>query len=105
MGDLVFALNYANTRAGKRETYDQAIDRVCHMHLSKFDGVGIDAGIKAAFDDVKQKKVFASQRSLQYGGDAILKNNLRLYNCSYSNCDRLRWFADHESYFYNFFLI
>ena len=94
MGDLVFALNYANTKDGKRETYDQAIDRVCHMHLGKFLDIGIDASIKAAFEDVKQKKVFASQRSLQYGGDAILKNNLRLYNCSYSNCDRLRWFAE-----------
>ena len=51
MGDLVFALNYANTNDGKRETYDQAIDRVCQMHLGKFLDIGIDEGIKAAFED------------------------------------------------------
>ena len=94
MGELVFALNYANTRDDKRETYAEAIDRVCQMHLNRFSGFGIDEGIKSAFEDVKQKKVFASQRSLQYGGPAIIKNNLRLYNCSFSNCDRLRWFAE-----------
>ena len=95
MGNLVFALNYANIKAdGSRETYQEAVERIKKMHQERFWFYKIDQEIEEAFEFVKQKKVFASQRSLQYGGKPIVKNNLRLYNCAYSNCDRLRFFGE-----------
>jgi ribonucleoside-diphosphate reductase alpha chain len=38
-----------------------------------------------------KKKVLGSQRALQFGGDPILKRHAKIYNCTSSYCDRLRF--------------
>jgi ribonucleoside-diphosphate reductase alpha chain len=35
-----------------------------------------------------------SQRALQFGGDPILKRHAKIYNCTSSYCDRLRFFQE-----------
>ena len=41
-----------------------------------------------------KKKVLGSQRGLQFGGDPILKRHAKIYNCTSSYCDRLRFFQE-----------
>jgi ribonucleoside-diphosphate reductase alpha chain len=41
-----------------------------------------------------KKKVLGSQRALQFGGDPILKRHSKIYNCTASYCDRLRFFQE-----------
>jgi ribonucleoside-diphosphate reductase alpha chain len=50
--------------------------------------------IKDAFDFVREKKVLPSMRSMQFGGAAILANNNRIYNCSFSLVDRFEAFSE-----------
>ena len=41
------------------------------------------------------KTVLPSMRSLQFGGEAILRNHARLFNCSFSPVDRLEFFREY----------
>jgi ribonucleoside-triphosphate reductase (thioredoxin) len=50
-----------------------------------------------AFEAVKEKKVLPAMRSLQFGGEAILAANARMFNCSFSAVDRVTFFRE---YFY-----
>ena len=51
--------------------------------------------IEDAFAQVSAKKVLPSMRSMQFGGDAILKNHSRMFNCSFSNVDRVDFFREY----------
>ena len=63
------------------------------MHVEKY-GEAHRPLIKDAFSSVKEKKVLASQRALQFGGKPVIKNNMRIYNCATSYCDRLDFFKE-----------
>jgi ribonucleoside-diphosphate reductase alpha chain len=60
-------------------------------------GADLAGLIREAFDMVAAKKVLPSMRSMQFGGEAILTNHSRMFNCSFSNVDRLEFFRE---YFY-----
>ncbi len=51
--------------------------------------------VRAAFEQVSAKKVLPSMRSMQFGGEAILKNHSRMFNCSFSNVDRVEFFREY----------
>lgn len=53
--------------------------------------------IQHTFDQVAAKTILPSMRSMQFGGEAILKNHSRMFNCSFANVDRLEFFRE---YFY-----
>ena len=65
----------------RRESWFEAIDRVKIQHLKKFPNIAEE--IEWAFQYVYDKKLVPSMRSLQFAGKAILKNEVRLYNCAY----------------------
>ncbi len=48
-----------------------------------------------AFEAVAAKRVLPSMRSLQFGGEAILRNHARLFNCSFSAVDRVDFFREY----------
>jgi ribonucleoside-diphosphate reductase alpha chain len=50
--------------------------------------------INWAYDMMYKKKVLGSQRALQFGGEPILKRHAKIYNCTSSYCDRLRFFQE-----------
>lgn len=77
---------------GRRETLEEIINRNMTMHLEKFPKLSRD--IIKAYKQVHDLKVMPSMRSMQFAGDAILKNNCRIFNCSYSPIDRPRAFAE-----------
>ncbi|MBI5689314.1 MAG: recombinase [Verrucomicrobia bacterium] len=58
-------------------------------------GLRLDQIITEAFAQVSAKKVLPSMRSMQFGGDAILKNHSRMFNCSFSNVDRVEFFREY----------
>ncbi|MBW7894807.1 MAG: recombinase [Opitutaceae bacterium] len=71
--------------------------RKADLLLKTWAGADLGRIIRDAFTMVAEKKVLPSMRSMQFGGQAILTNHSRMFNCSFSNVDRLEFFRE---YFY-----
>lgn len=78
----------------RRETWKEAVDRVRDMMHTKYADKNIGPDIDWAYDMMYKKKILGSQRALQFGGEPILKRNAKIYNCTSSYCDRLRFFQE-----------
>ncbi len=84
----------------RRETWNEAADRVERMMLDKYvpedteEYAAIKEEIKWAYDMMRKKRVLGSQRALQFGGKPIFKHNARIYNCIASFTDRLKFFQE-----------
>lgn len=76
----------------RRETWDESVDRVKNMMAESYPFLAKE--IEKYYEMIKNQKVLGSQRALQFGGKPILKHNARIYNCSASYCDRLRFFQE-----------
>lgn len=76
----------------RREALEETINRDMNMHLNKFPKLSKD--IIRTFSYVHDLKILPSMRSLQFAGDAILKNNIRQYNCAYQPIDSVDAFAE-----------
>ena len=50
-----------------------------------------------ATNSYKEKRVLGAQRALQFGGDQLLKHQMKMYNCTSSYVDRAEFFGE---YFY-----
>lgn len=81
-----------NKDAKRRETYKEANDRVRNMMHILFPQV--EKEIDWAYDLVDRERILGSQRALQFGGIPALRHNARVYNCTSSYCDRLRFFQE-----------
>jgi len=94
--NYTFVSKYArwNKQKQRRETWVEAVDRVRQMMLEKYADKNIDDDINWAYDMMQKKKVLGSQRILQYGGRPALIKNARVFNCSGSHCNRLRFFQE-----------
>jgi ribonucleoside-diphosphate reductase alpha chain len=94
--NYTFVSKYARWLEDKnrRETWKEAVDRVRAMMHTQYDSFGIAEDIDWAYDVMYKKKVLGSQRALQFGGDPILKRHAKIYNCTASYCDRLRFFQE-----------
>ena len=94
MSDYIFKGRYAQYIKGldRRETWDEAVDRVRDMHIRKYPHMAKE--IIWAFERVREKRVLPSMRSMQFGGPAIESNHARMYNCSYSVADRMEFFSE-----------
>lgn len=62
------------------------------QHLDKFPKLSRD--IIKAYKQVHDLKVMPSMRSMQFGGEAIMKNNARIYNCSFVHVKYTRVYAE-----------
>ena len=78
----------------RRETWKEAVDRVKDMMHTQYDDKSVSEDIDWAYDLMLKKRVLGSQRALQFGGDPILKRHAKIYNCTSSYCDRLRFFQE-----------
>ena len=88
-----------NKEKGRRETWEESVSRVFDMHrkkyaneISKFPELG--EAIDFAQKMQTKKRVLASQRSLQFAGDPILRHPLKIFNCLFSHIDRQRVFQE-----------
>lgn len=96
---FIFTSKYARwiPELKRRETWDEAVDRVRDMHLRKFTSILPEEDlndIRWAFELVRQKRVLPSMRSMQFGGKAVEACNARLYNCCVRHIDSIRSFAE-----------
>lgn len=102
ISDLKFMNDYArySDELGRKETWEESVERVMDMHRKnpKFNEAFENAEFRELFEYAehayKDKLVLASQRTLQFGGDPIMKHNARLYNCLTSYCDRPAFFQE-----------
>ena len=96
--DYVFTSKYGRYIPAKkrRETFDEAVDRVIEMHRQHFSAKGLEVEdlLKIASDAMHNRLVLGSQRAMQFGGSPILKKNARIYNCTTSYCDRVEFFQE-----------
>lgn len=94
LSELVSYRTYAKhlSHLNRRETLAETINRNMMMHLDKFPNLSRD--IIKAYKQVHDFKVMPSMRSMQFGGEAILRNNVRLFNCSFVHIKYERVFAE-----------
>jgi len=94
--NYTFVSKYARWLEDKnrRETWKEAVERVKNMMHAKYGEFGIADEINWAYDIMYKKRVLGSQRALQFGGEPILKRHAKIYNCTASYCDRLRFFQE-----------
>jgi len=94
LSEIVAYRTYAKYLAplNRRETLTETINRNMIMHLDKFPKLSRD--IIKAYKQVHDLKVMPSMRSLQFGGEAITRNNVRLFNCAFSHISYVRVFAE-----------
>lgn len=80
------------------ETWDEAVDRVMNMHREYYkDKMTPELSnlIDFATQSYKEKKILGAQRALQFGGEQLLKNHARMYNCVSSYADRPAFFGEY----------
>ena len=84
---------------GKYESWDEAVDRVIEMHESNYEDKdnSLRPYLEEARTAYKEQRVLGAQRALQFGGDQLLKHQMRMYNCTSSYADRPEFFGE---YFY-----
>lgn len=106
LNDFIFQSKYAkyNSILGRKETFEESVDRIMNMHITyltqkypeAFKNAEFSNDFMEAFESYKSKKVFGSQRALQFGGSPILNKHCRQYNCAFTYADRLEVFKEIE---------
>jgi len=99
MSDAKFYESYSrwDNSKGRYETWNESVERVMNMHRVKYKDKMTDELsnlINFCEDLYKQKRVLGAQRALQFGGEQILKNPLKMYNCVSSHLDRPEFFGE-----------
>jgi ribonucleoside-diphosphate reductase alpha chain len=99
MAEAKFFEGYArfDDNLGRYETWEEAVTRVMNMHRDYYSNL-MTPELKDYIDFAermyKDKKVLGAQRALQFGGDQLLKNHARLYNCAATYADRPEFFGE-----------
>lgn len=79
------------------ETWEEAVDRVMQMHKDYYKEKltpELESEISKATDVYKNRGVLGAQRALQFGGDQILKHQMKMYNCTSTYADRPEVFGE-----------
>jgi ribonucleoside-triphosphate reductase len=94
LSDIVTFNKYAKYKPlfNRRETYAEIVDRYVGMMKDKYPHLSKDIQESSAY--LYEKKVLPSMRAMQFAGDAILKNEARIYNCCYLPIDDYRAFGE-----------
>ena len=102
ISDYIFYSKYSRTKPdGTKESWEESVSRVMQMHWQFFEGKikeedqsEFNRYFQKAWSAYDKKQILGSQRALQYGGPQMLKNHLRLYNCSASYANRIEFFPE-----------
>lgn len=102
LSDAKFYEGYARYDDNKQryETWDEAVDRVMEMHSDHYSErlSSITPELQKYIDEAtaayKEKRVLGAQRALQFGGDQLLKHQMKMYNCTSSYADRAEFFGE-----------
>lgn len=99
MADAKFFESYSrySDELGRYENWDEAVDRIVGMHKGYYKDKltpELLVDIDKAAESYHLKLVLGAQRALQFGGDQLLRNPMRMYNCTSSYCDRPEFFGE-----------
>ncbi|MGO1820272.1 MAG: hypothetical protein ACTH0S_11385, partial [Senegalia sp. (in: firmicutes)] len=112
LSDIVVYNKYAKYRPSdkRRETWEEIVDRYIIMMLNKYCDKDVveqykEKRVKVEKDSlaykiitkskyIYDKRILPSMRALQFSGQAIEKNEGRIYNCSYMPIDDYRAFGE-----------
>ena len=94
LSDITVHMKYAKyiPELSRRETWKELVTRNKDMHIKKYPKLKDE--IENVYQQVYNKKVLPSMRSLQFGGKPIEISPNRLYNCSYLPIDSIDSFSE-----------
>lgn len=79
------------------ETWEESVARVMDMHR-KYYASKMTPELSRLIDEAeslyKLQYALGAQRALQFGGDQLLKHQMRMYNCTSTYADRPRFFSE-----------
>lgn len=86
LSDAKFFESYSryNNELERYETWNEAVDRVMNMHREYYKeklSPELEEAISFATSVYKEQGILGAQRALQFGGDQILKHQMKMYNC------------------------
>ena len=99
MSDAKFFEGYSrwDDSKGRYETWEEAVERVMNMHRDFYKDVMTDE-LSDLIDEAEQlykdKYFLGAQRALQFGGEQLIKHQMRLYNCTSTYADRVAFFGE-----------
>ena len=78
------------------ESWDEAVDRVIDMHEQNYiiNNNTLQPYVEEARKAYKEQRVLGAQRALQFGGEQLMKHQMRMYNCTSSYVDRPAFFGE-----------
>ena len=79
------------------ESWDESVIRVMDMHRNFYKDKmtpELSLLIDEAESSYKLKYALGAQRALQFGGDQLLKHQMRMYNCTSTYADRPEFFGE-----------
>ena len=81
---------------GRYETWDEAVDRVIEMHDKNYmnNNNELSPYLEEARTAYKEQRVLGAQRALQFGGEQLMKHQMRMYNCTSSYVNRPEFFGE-----------
>lgn len=82
---------------GRYETWEEAVARVMNMHRDFYkDKMSPELSelMNEAEDLYQEQYALGAQRALQFGGEQLLKHQMRMYNCTSSYADRPEFFGE-----------
>lgn len=99
MSDTKFYEGYSRWDDDKSsyETWEEAVSRVMNMHREYYgDKMSPELGqlIDEAESLYKLKYALGAQRALQFGGEQLLKQQMKMYNCTSTYADRAAFFGE-----------
>lgn len=86
-----------NDELKRYETWEEAVDRVMDMHRTFYKeklSPELEKYLDEATLSYKEKRVLGAQRALQFGGDQLLRHQMKIYNCTSSYADRPEFFGE-----------
>ena len=95
LSDIIHHMKYAKyiKEIQRRESFDETCLRNMDMHVEKYPF--LSEQIEQVYNrSVLTKKVLPAMRSMQFAGEAIKQNNVRMFNCSYAPCDDIKIFSE-----------
>jgi len=97
LAEFNFKQKYAryDSVSRRRETWHEATARVMRMHRAHLGERADALGVELAEIErlINERRILGSQRSLQFGGDAVLAKHARSYNCTTCYVDAPERFA------------
>lgn len=98
LSDIVSFRTYSKylPTLNRREALEESVNRNLLMNLEKFASKSktLSKDIIKCYEKVHSLEIMPSMRALQFSGPAILQNNLRNFNCSFTNIDDTRVFGE-----------